>query len=194
MKKVFVLSIVLSLGMGAFSQITLTHSKHALKVGDVQSMHKADYVAPGPSGAGQIWNFSDLKFHGEEKNVMLDATTVEKYGLLPSATVAIATGTDDYYAMYKITATENDNVGHLGKDYHMVFTQPYRRMVYPFTYGNHYRSNFSGYGVYQDNATTDIMGDYSFEADAYGTLILPNNVLTNVLRVKHTLSRYEFSR
>jgi hypothetical protein len=67
-------------------------------------------------------------------------------------------------------------------------------MVYPFTYGNYYWSNFSGYGVYANDATSDITGDYSFEADAFGTLILPNNVLTNVLRVKHTLSRYEFAR
>jgi hypothetical protein len=192
-KKNTTLLLVLLLNISGFSQITLTHSKHALKPGDVQVMHKAEFVEPGPAGVGQIWNFSDLKFNGEEKNYMLDATTVEKYGALPSATVAITAG-GDYHGMFKITSTENDNVGHFGNDYHVVFTQPQRRMVYPFTYGNHYRSNFSGYGVYENNSTTDITGDYSFEADAYGTLILPNNVLANVLRVKHTLSRYEFAR
>jgi hypothetical protein len=193
MRKIITLSIVLSLSISGFSQIILTHSKHALIIGDVQVMHKADYVEPSAGGAGLIWNFSDLQFHGEEKNYMLDATTVEKYGALPSATVAITTS-GDYHGMFRITATENDNVGHFGKDYFVIFTQPQRRMIYPFTYGNHYRSSFSGYGVYENNATTDITGDYSFEADAYGTLILPNNVLTNVLRIKHTLSRYEFAR
>jgi hypothetical protein len=193
MKKISAFSIALLLSICCFSQITLTHSKHALKAGDVQIMHRAEYIEPGIGGAGQIWNFLNLKFTGEEKNYMLDATTVEKYGVLPSATVAINTG-GDYHGMFRITPAENDNVGHFGKDYHMIFTQPHRRMVYPFTYGNYYSSNFSGYGVYADDATTDITGDYSFEADAYGTLILPNNVLTNVLRVKHTLSRYEFAR
>ena len=187
-----ILAIFLLFGANAFAQITLTSGKHGLKPGDVQVMHKAEFVDPGPGGAGQVWNFSDLIFIGEEKNYMLDATTVEKYGVLPLATVAINNG-GDYHGMFRITATENDNVGHFGKDYHIVFTQPYRRMVYPFTYGNYYRSHFSGYGVYGDDAT-DITGDYSFEADGYGTLILPNNVLTNVLRVKHTLSRYEFAR
>jgi len=193
MKKIFTFGMVSLLSISAFSQITLTHAKHALRAGDVQVMHKADYIEPGPSGVGQIWNFSDLKFYGEDRNHMIDATTVEKYGALPSATVAINTG-GDFHSMFRITATENDNVGHFGKDYHVIFTQPYRRMIYPFTYGNHYRSNYSGYGVYANNAETDITGDYSFEADAYGTLILPNNVLTNVLRVKHTMSRYEFAR
>jgi len=193
MKKAVTLLSVSLLSISVFSQITLTFSKHALRPGDIQVMHKADFVQAGPGGGGQIWNFSELKFHGEEKNYILDATTVKKYGVLPSATVAINTG-GDYHGMFRITATENDNVGHFGNDYHVVFTQPHRRMVYPFTYGNHYRSTFSGYGVYENDATTDIMGDYSFEADAYGTLILPNNILTNVLRVKHTLSRYEFAR
>ncbi|MDR1951585.1 MAG: T9SS type A sorting domain-containing protein [Bacteroidales bacterium] len=185
-------AIFLLSGVGAFAQITLTSGKHGLKPGDVQVMHKAEYVEPGLGGAGQIWNFSDLKFYGEEKNIMLDATTVEKYGALPSATVAINTG-GDYHGMFRITATENDNVGHFGDDYHIVFKQPHRRMVYPFTYGNYYSSYLSGYGVYGEDET-DISGDYSFEADGYGTLILPNDVLRNVLRVKTTLSKYEFAR
>jgi len=193
MKKISTFWALSLLSISAFSQITLTHATHALRPGDIQVMHKADFVDAGPGGAGLIWNFSDLNFYGEEKNFILDATTVAKYGAMPSATVAINTG-GDFHSMFRITATENDNVGHFGKDYYIIFTQPHRRMVYPFTFGDRFRSTFSGYGVYANDATTDITGDYSFEADAFGTLILPNNILTNVLRVKHTLSRYEFAR
>ncbi len=187
------LALFLLSGLGAFSQITLTYDKHALKAGDVQVMLKAAFIEAGPGGAKQVWNFSNLNIYGEEKSQMLDASTVEKYGVLPSATVAIASGSD-FRSMFKITSNENDNVGYFGKDYHVVFTQPHRRMVYPFAYGDLYMSNLSGYGVYSGTTETDIAGDYSFEADAYGTLILPNDVLSNVLRVKSTYSKYEFAR
>ena len=192
MKKIATFLAISLLGFSAFSQITLTSTRHGLKPGDVQVMLRAEYADPGPGGAKQVWNFSDLKIYSEERNLMLDATTVEKYGVMPSATVAVTTG-GDYHGMFRITATENDNIGYFGKDYHVVFSQPHRRMIYPFTFGDSYRAHFSGYGVYP-GATTDIAGDYSFEADAYGTLILPNNILTNVLRVRTNVSRYEFAR
>ncbi len=195
MKKLltFLLACLLLSG-SVFAQITLTSATHGLKAGDVQVMLKAEYVEAGLGGPKQVWNFSNLKLYGEEKSSVLDASTVEKYGLMPSATVALTAGSD-FHGMYKITSNENDNVGHFGKDYYVVYNQPHRRMVYPFTYGDYYMSYLSGYGVYQDQeATTDINGDYTFEADAYGTLILPNDVLTNVLRVKTTFSKYEFAR
>ncbi|MDR2907549.1 MAG: T9SS type A sorting domain-containing protein [Bacteroidales bacterium] len=183
----------LCLGFNGFSQITLTYDKHALKAGDIQIMLKAEFVDAGPSGIKQVWNFSDLKIYGKEENFMIDATQVPKYGVLPSANVALSTGSD-FHGMYRITPTENDYVGYFGKDYHVIFSQPHRRMIYPFTYGNLYMSNFSGYGIYPEDASTDISGDFSFEADAYGSLILPNDVLNNVLRVKTTYSKYEFAR
>ncbi|MCL2413142.1 MAG: T9SS type A sorting domain-containing protein [Bacteroidales bacterium] len=192
MKKIATFLGILLLSISDFSQTTLTFERHALRPGDVQVMHRASFVEAGPGGAGLIWNFSALEFTGEERNNILDATTVKKYGIFPSSNVAINTGTDGFHSMFRITSTGNENIGHFGENFHVVLTQPQRRMIYPFSFGNFHSSTFSGYGVY-GNATTDIVGDYSFEADAWGTLILPNNILTNVLRVRHTLSRYEFA-
>jgi len=192
MKKFVISFAVLLLSINVFSQATLTFERHALRPGDVQVMHRAEFVEPGPGGAGMIWNFSDLEFTGEERNQIVDATTTRMFGLFPSANVAINTG-GDFHSMFRVTPFGNENLGHFGNDFHVVFTQPQRRLMYPFNFGNFHSSTFSGYGVYGNGATTEIVGDYSFEADAWGTLILPNNILTNVLRVRHTLARYEFA-
>lgn len=175
-----------------FSQFTLTSSTHGLKAGDVQVMLKAEYVEAGLGGPKQVWNFSGLKLYGSEKSKVLDASTVEKYGIFPSSTVALSVDTD-FRGMYRISGSANDHVGYYGKDYYVIYNQPHRRMIYPFSYGEYYQSYLSGYGVYGESST-DISGDYSFEADGYGTLILPNDVLPDVLRVKSTLSKYEFAR
>ena len=56
-------------------------------------------------------------------------------------------------------------------------------MKYPFTYGNSFEDDFEGEGFYNNGQSTVVTGEVRAEADGYGTLILPNEIFSNVLRV-----------
>jgi len=57
-------------------------------------------------------------------------------------------------------------------------------MKFPFSYGDRFSDPFAGITWYSGRSRNDVTGIYSVEADAYGTLILPDRILGNVLRVK----------
>ena len=51
-------------------------------------------------------------------------------------------------------------------------------------FGDKFEDAFSGVAYYNDRSRIDLAGQFFTEADAFGTLILPEKVLDNVLRVK----------
>lgn len=58
-------------------------------------------------------------------------------------------------------------------------------MKYPFSYGDKYTDAFTGVAMFNENYRIDFTGKYTSTADAYGTLLMPNNlILENVMRVK----------
>jgi hypothetical protein len=57
-------------------------------------------------------------------------------------------------------------------------------MKYPFSYGDQFTDHFIGVATYNETYTIDFFGDCLVTADAYGTLIMPDKILDNTLRVK----------
>jgi len=78
-----------------------------------------------------------------------------------------------------------EELGYENKDLklNLVYSDPVLKMKYPFNYGEQYTDHFIGVAYYNEIYTIDFFGDYTVTADAYGTLILPDRVIENVLRV-----------
>ena len=57
-------------------------------------------------------------------------------------------------------------------------------MKYPFSYGDDFTGDFAGVAYFQENTVINFSGTYTVTADAYGTLILPDRIIKNALRVK----------
>ena len=69
------------------------------------------------------------------------------------------------------------------------FEKPVLKMRYPFAYGDRFAERTPASIYYTNNDFTQkFVLDYSVEADAYGTLLLPGTTLKNVLRVVTTHS------
>jgi hypothetical protein len=57
-------------------------------------------------------------------------------------------------------------------------------MQYPFSYGQQFSDPFAGVAWYNEASKIELDGMISVKADAFGTLILPDRILKNALRVK----------
>lgn len=173
------------------AQTSIGFQSHAPRPGDKQQMLKADFITPTEAGTNQIWDFRNLSTYKEENSSVENAEETEQYGLAPSANISMNTG-DNFRTFFQIDETSNQCLAYVGAKYHVVYSKAVVRMLYPFNYGNYYTNSYSAKAFYEKGLETDISGEYTFEADATGTLILPHDTLSNVLRIRTETKRYEF--
>jgi len=57
-------------------------------------------------------------------------------------------------------------------------------MKFPLSYGQQFKGPFAGVAWFNGNSRIDLSGEYAVSADAFGTLILPDRILKNTLRIK----------
>lgn len=187
------LAICLLFASNLFAQPVLTQTNHFPAAQNLRyTRYKCDTtgIQPGNSGAAMLWDFSQLNL----ATVFIDAGTY----VLPSATQysSFFPGTNiaevfsnnqtfyyadntDSIALLGYVTVSGANISQLN------YTNPFTIMRYPFAYGD----------AFTDNATriySNINGTVSNQvnADGYGTLILPNGIFDNVLRVH---SQIEFA-
>ncbi len=194
MKRIFIFFCMAFIINSLFAQTTIEYAKHGILLGDHTVMTKVEYVEPSYPGMSKIWDYTNLRVTGEEVDDVLAVEQTPFFEGMKKANLAIKVN-DDFYSYFRTTPEKHEQIGYAGKGYKIVYSQPIVRMLYPFSYGSFYSGTYSGQGFYTGATTTDIAGDYSIEADAVGTLLLPGNiVLKNVLRVAATNNKYEFSR
>lgn len=185
MKKVLILFIIL-INFPVNAQFIIT-SDYNPQVGDIHTLKNADEgeIEPGPSGANQFWNFSNIKpgYDSISTYYVLKCTT--PYGnRFDSANIASYTG--EYSFNYYNTNTNNFQfLGTGDTNRVIVLSDPAILMQYPFAYGNTFTDNFG--------ASTNIglfivkkSGIRSVIADSYGTISLPSGLSNNVMRMKIT--------
>ncbi|MDR0694955.1 MAG: T9SS type A sorting domain-containing protein [Prevotellaceae bacterium] len=177
MKNLIILGF-LSAASVAFAQPVLTYQTHGLKAGENNSMRQVQYVEPGGAGAMQTWDYTHLSPLNEGKT-----ETVEQ-GENGALKVTAVDG-----GVFTYACNEDANVyeSYMGPGRMVRFEQPIIKIRYPFSYGTIFTGSFSArcfYGADHEMGG-NMAGNYSSEADAYGVLLLPDNVtLYNVLRVK----------
>lgn len=184
MKKIYLLSVLLFSAATLFAQISLTYSGNALVTGQNNSYQELQFVDPGQAGSNQIWDFSKIKITGQNPVASMDTKASKSPDGIGNYNLVLNESGSEYF--FDISENGFREVGMYSKDKEtsLVYTDPIQKMTYPFTYGGHIGDKFAGYAYYKDVTRIDFMGDYTVDADAFGTLILPDRVLKNVLRIK----------
>lgn len=142
----------------------------------------ADNFNPGPAGANQTWDFSNLQLTlaGTDTPQVVSATPFASQfptanncykfsGLFPPDRYYYQNVTSSKYEIVglAITATSGDNYT----------PNPRTFATFPYTYGTVYNDTYRSTA---DPVETSVVATY----DAYGTIILPIGTYTNVIRQK----------
>lgn len=172
--------LLFSLVLGVCGQTSLTYKDHAYRVGDTHHFYLTEKADEGGSGPNQVWDFSKLKVTGELTSKMLNPAET------PGAAIAeanCAIKEFDNFFYFKVTDESIIDYGFSGCGGVFKLDKPIVRFTYPCTYGYSQSGDFQGSNV--NNPGAKITGTYKIVADAYGKLMLPNNVVFDkVIRVK----------
>lgn len=153
-------------------------------IGTVLEFQKCDTtgVTPGNAGANQTWDFSSLVPLSDTLiQWIVPPSSVPNGDLFPDANL-VEKDSEGRLVFVNKTDSESYGVGFddMTDTYPpLVYSDPMLFMKRPITYGTTFTDTF----VFQGSPGTGII---TVEADGYGTLILPNGIYNNVLRVKFT--------
>jgi hypothetical protein len=160
----------------------LSYRNNAPLAGDSVYTQDIDVISPGNAGPAQVWDFSNIRFTGEKNTSFLAQKPSQAiHGLDNFNTILNDKG---YEYFYKIDENTSELTGLVNKDYTISLDDPIVKMKYPVLYGTSFKDEFNGTGVTKYKSGIAISGEYSVDADAYGTLILPDRIIKDALRLK----------
>lgn len=187
-KQLLTTMVAASLTACIFAQPTLTYEKHRLLPGQDNPMTICEYMEPGNAGENVTWDFSNLKAIKKFTGTIVEAGAIQK--LEQANTKLVEFGTN---FLFDIDENGIRQVGYASSDLKTVieYNNQFEKLRFPFNFGDNYLTNFSGNYYYDSKKIGDVTGNGSVEADAFGTLKLPNNkVYANTIRIK-TTKNYE---
>ncbi|MCW5900384.1 MAG: T9SS type A sorting domain-containing protein [Flavobacteriales bacterium] len=163
---------------------TLDQANNAPVPGQYFTFHQTNNVPPGPGGANQVWDFSNMPTGAPVFfNYMAPAAT--PFGaVFPNATVAMLDVHNDYRYM-QATSSGIDLLGHYSSMISslIIYQDPEKTMGYPCGYGCSWSDNFSS--NFSSSGTPVVRtGTINGLADGYGTIMMPSGTYGNVLRVR----------
>ena len=185
MKKNYKLLAFILLPFSSIAQPTVLNAESYI-LGTTIKRVICDSTGAGPSGASQIWNFMSLNPTGDTMRIQnIAPLTVNPF---PNANIAQSFPNDTMYSHLQQTATQTWYWGDLDSsslNASIYYSNPLLVMGRPFTYMDTASDSFAYTTNYMGLPVT-ATGAVFIEADAYGTLTLPNGTFNNVLRVKTT--------
>ncbi len=167
------------------AQTTLTYSSHGMQEDDIVNLTGISDATAGNAGAGQLWDYSGAQLN--EKTFTISYQPSSSPDLAGSQSFACQQ-TDDVTVLMTRTPNAKLYTGMRTPQAEFSFNEPIKELVYPFAYGDKISGIMDGtYTTLATGQSEQIDGTYTVEADAWGTLVLPNGVtLPGVLRVKYT--------
>ena len=196
MKTFFLLFIVVFFFTdNLFSQPVLTFTKNGHKAGTKVRMVKFDYDNPGKAGGKQLWNFSRKKGLGLIENKIDTVSCLYKGWFVGDVVVELKES--DFRFFFDTTRDSLFKIGYSyeNPDTIVRFTSPVLSFVYPIEYKQSANGVLGGKYYIDKKTTAFISGDYSFEADGWGDIILPDRTkVEDVLRVKSIENIYSLSK
>lgn len=185
--KHFLLAVILSNVVLIHAQGPALTSASGPQIGDVFTFQQVSMtgVTPGGSGPNQVWDFSTVTDTGTAgSEYVVDPAGTSQAASFPSANLALINSNagDTNFAYELLTANAlsylGDYIPGAGSENYSV---PRVAFQYPLSYGSAYANPFAGVAIGADTIT----GIDSALADGYGTLKLPGQTFTNVLRLKY---------
>jgi len=177
-----ILLILLFIVTNVFSQVVLTYRNNAPLPGDTIITQEIDPVSPGSAGPGQVWDFSGIRLTGEKNKSFLSQKPTRSVDGLSNFTTILNDKGYEYF--YKMDENSSEILGLSNKEMSLVLADPILKMKYPVIYGSNFTDEFNGTGINTHKSDIAISGDYSLEADAYGTIILRDRIVKDALRIK----------
>lgn len=184
MKKIHILlfcSIFVSTVLG---QVTLTFRNNGLVPGDSSRTQEITYIDPGNAGENQLWDFSGIR--NTSKTTYCGVKSDPAFSVKDNGGSGMILSEDGYDHTLISSENEYEETGYINTARHqtMVCSDPVVKMKYPFPFGRTFSDAFTGVESYNEKNKVSQEGTYSVTADAYGTLILPDRILKNTLRLK----------
>ncbi|NJM15896.1 MAG: T9SS type A sorting domain-containing protein [Bacteroidales bacterium] len=153
-------------------------------------MKLINYVEPGAAGANQVWDFSGITPVNDFTGSLQTTMESENPSLFSAANVELNEFGNKFYFKLTKDALEQYGMVTASNDLVITYDKPFKKMEYPFSYDQKIDGAFTG-SYKLNNTDATLNGNYSVYADAYGTLMLPNDVeVENTLRVK-TIKSYD---
>ena len=180
MKKIYTLALSLFAVASSFAQTTITYECNALRGGDVRNLKQIEYQDPGQGGVNQVWDFSGSK-------ELKDMTISQAENRAVTANNNLNLVCDEggvKNTFFEISRTQKRYWGLENASVKIKFNEPIIDLKFPFGYAEKMEGIMDG--TYESgDKVNPIKGTYTTQADAWGTLILPDgNTYENVLRVK----------
>lgn len=184
MKIAYTLLLMIFLAIPGFSQMVITHSANNPVPGDSATCRQLVLSSPGSSGGGQVWDFSTISSTGKIHPLKVSKSPS---GNLDGISENNQSLTDNDYEYILLSGSSGyQEVGYINPEKRLTLTysDPIERMKFPMAFGDSYSDSFSGTAFYNGRSRIDLTGTYKVTADGWGTLVLPNHIMQNVIRVK----------
>ena len=181
MKRIVTLALSFCTVVGSFAQITITHENNVLRPGDVRNLKKIEYQDQGVGGADKVWDFSQANELGD----MVLSQGGNKTGAINNKVNFVCDEGGVKNTHFEITKTKKIYWGLENSTVKIKFDEPVVDLKFPFNYAEKIDGTMAGTYYVENGRTEPIQGAYVTEADAWGTLILPDgNMYENVLRIR----------
>lgn len=143
---------------------------------------------PSNTGLNVIWNYSSVVLKSDTVQLFyIDPADTPEDTLFPNSGVAEATGGTTGHFFFKLNANEFLRTGFYTDELQMVYTDTLKLCELPFQFGTSYNDDYTGTGVFPVLGTPYPAmiddGEFEFDVDGTGTLILPHGAFNNVYRV-----------
>ncbi len=166
------------------AQVVVTWSDHAFRPGDSVPYRRVAMENADNGGDGVTWDFSRMEVYGQAVPTVIDGYAHETpEGVGKFDHILHENGFDIFQSAGEWGYREEGYI-HPQRRITVVYDDPAERMRYPLARGDRFSDQFRGAAVFQGQRLMEITGSIMVEADACGTLLLPDMSLAEVLRVK----------
>ena len=183
MKKLLPLSLMaLAISISAVAQPVIQGSDVAYTAGETYTVHACQWQSPGPAGANQTWDFSNLVSQATVDIQMVTPSSTPSGSSFTGATVASYVDVQQTWQYVDMTGSSFVNYGVAVNSTPIAYSNTEVMFNFPLEYGNTNTDAFAASFINQ--VTWNRSGSVESEVDGYGTLITPLGTYTDVLRVK----------
>lgn len=174
MKKTLQLTVLSLLSVSMTAQVTINGADINPSVGNAITDNTSAYSSPGNAGANQTWDFSSLTSTGTSTtNINASSTN--------GANMVFSSASAD--AHYSITSSSQEIKEIFASSTTITYSNGEKVLQFPLafnaSYSDTFRATFMSGGLYPAVRA----GYNTLEVDGYGTLILPSQTITDVVRV-----------
>jgi len=191
MKKIYLTLTLVAISIVVNAQTVLRYNTHGLVADHVNEMKITTYVDPGNAGKNVVWDFRELKLSNNFVGTLDHASLSKGAHIFPNTNTRLEEFGNSFFFKTTKKAIEQHGFMSANGNTYILYDKPFVKMRYPFRYGSAYNGSFNATYFSAQKQLGDISGTYTVEGDAYGTLMLPGNmVYENALRVKE-VKQYE---